>query len=282
MAEQHKLRFKNKKRRFTQIDNELVNNAALSWQAKGLMLYLLSKTDGWEFFESEIVKHATNGKGSVSSIIQELIAVGYLERGERTRNEKGHLGGYVYQISDSLVADYDGKAYIRFSKVGKSKVGKSDTSNTNRSSNTKRSTKTNKEKEREKDLQEIARKEKPSSLLYDQEFVHLQSFYKTYIANPDYTTNKILSELIEEYKQAKFIIEAIKLAQKKEKPPLVYAKGILRNWRSVDGIQTYDQLIARKEKSHEAYTVRTSKDTDKRRVSETNERRLRILQQQSG
>lgn len=282
MIEQNKLRFKNKRRTFTQVDNEIVNNAALSWQAKGLMLYLLSKTDGWEFFESEIVKHATNGKGSVSSIIQELIDVGYLERGERTRNEKGHLGGYIYQISDFLVADYDGKAYIRFSNVGKSKVGKSDTSNTKRSNNTERSSNTNKEKEKEKDLKEIGHKEKPSSFLIDQEFINLQTFYKTYIANPDYTTNRILSELIDDYEEAKFIIEAIKVAQQKEKPPLVYAKGVLRNWRSVDGIQTYDQLIARREKSHEAYSVRTSKDAAKRHVSETNARRLKILQQQSG
>lgn len=57
-------------RSFTQIDNEIVNNEQLSWQAKGLLLYLLSKPDGWVFYETDLVKRATNGRDSVRTIIR--------------------------------------------------------------------------------------------------------------------------------------------------------------------------------------------------------------------
>ena len=58
---------------FTIILNEIVDNEKLSAKAKGIYLYLQSKADGWQFYESEIVKNFTDGKDSVRSGIKELI-----------------------------------------------------------------------------------------------------------------------------------------------------------------------------------------------------------------
>lgn len=117
-----------------------------------MLLYLLSKPDGWKFYEDDLVKRSSNGKTSVRSIIKELLEVGYLIRGERFRDEKGHLKGYSYIVEPYLLDDYDGVSYFTFSKVGKSNLGnpylgKSQRSNTNLSSNTQLTSNTQEEED---------------------------------------------------------------------------------------------------------------------------------------
>ncbi|WP_213667648.1 hypothetical protein [Staphylococcus capitis] len=51
----------------------------LSFKAKGVMTYISSKSDDYVVNITEISKAAKDGKASVRTAIQELLAYGYLE-----------------------------------------------------------------------------------------------------------------------------------------------------------------------------------------------------------
>ena len=75
---------------FTQIDRRCLDDIRLSWKAKGLLSYMLSMADGWVFYETELVKHSTNGISSLRTAVKELIKNGYMVK-NRKRNEKGRF-----------------------------------------------------------------------------------------------------------------------------------------------------------------------------------------------
>ena len=128
---------------FVQVDKDLVNDPEISAKAKGIMLYLLSKPDGWKIYESDVVKHMKDGKASINSGIKELIEAGYIER-EQVRGEGGVFKGYSYTVYESKDDVEKAKAKAdninvstetRFSDYGKTDYGKPDTSNNNLSNN---------------------------------------------------------------------------------------------------------------------------------------------------
>lgn len=86
MARIKKLRQKN----FTIVDNTVIDDTEISWKAKGVFLYLWSKSDEWQFYEVEVAKHAKDGRDSLRSALKELETKGYLRR-TRNRNDKGQV-----------------------------------------------------------------------------------------------------------------------------------------------------------------------------------------------
>lgn len=83
---------------FTLIDNGVLDNEKLSWKAKGLFCYLWRQPDDWEYYESEVVKHSTDGIAALKSGLKELEEAGYLHR-ERAR-EKGQLKGTIWNLTE--------------------------------------------------------------------------------------------------------------------------------------------------------------------------------------
>ena len=65
---------------FTQVLNELLNDERISFKAKGLYAFLMSKPDGWDFETRRISKQSRDGVESVSSGLRELEKFGYLIR----------------------------------------------------------------------------------------------------------------------------------------------------------------------------------------------------------
>ncbi|MFD2868508.1 DnaD domain-containing protein [Kurthia populi] len=283
MSEQQNELQRRKRRSFTQIDNEIVNNEEISWQAKGMMLYLLSKPDGWSFYEKDLTNRATNGKDSVRSIIKELLDYGYLKRGKRLRNDKGNLGGYKYVVEDYLFESYDGKSYIGKSKVGKSYVGKSKVgnpyvgksahSNTKSLSNTKSFSNTennNKTKEQSSLSSEIFK-------FYESEFGPLTPFVSEEI---EYMIKDCNEELA---------LEALKKSVLANKRSIKYASAITRNWKN-ENIKTLADLQANENmKGREQHGINQSSssqknvaDDEQRRIREEVERRSRLLHRETG
>lgn len=86
-------------KRFTTVDNAVLNDTNLSWKAKGLFVYLWSQADEWEFYETEVVKHSTDGIASLKAGLKELETTGYLKR-ERKRNEHGHFKENEWILSE--------------------------------------------------------------------------------------------------------------------------------------------------------------------------------------
>lgn len=84
-------------RRFTSVPNDLVNNPKLSLKEKGIMLYLLSKPDGWRVRIKDIMNHCTDGKDAIYSGLHKLKLAGYIVH-EVIRNEKGQIEAHVYHV----------------------------------------------------------------------------------------------------------------------------------------------------------------------------------------
>lgn len=85
--------------KFTVISNNEVQDKRLSWKARGIFSYLWSMPDNWDFYETEVAKHAPDGRDSLRSGLIELEKYGYLKR-NRVRNN-GQLGGTVWIITDN-------------------------------------------------------------------------------------------------------------------------------------------------------------------------------------
>lgn len=86
--------------KFTVINNNVVRDERLSWKARGIFGYLWSMPDDWNFYETEVVKHAPDGRDSLRSGLEELEKLGYLKR-ERERPNGGRLGNSVWLLTDS-------------------------------------------------------------------------------------------------------------------------------------------------------------------------------------
>lgn len=84
---------------FTIVDNTVIEDTELSWKAKGVFLYLWSKSDDWQFYEVEVTKHAKDGRDSLRGALKELEARGYLKR-TRNRNDKGQVTNSDWILSE--------------------------------------------------------------------------------------------------------------------------------------------------------------------------------------
>lgn len=112
---------KNPENPYVIVDKGFVNNPELSWKAKGILLYLLSKPDNWQVYGQDIVKHSTEGRDAVASGIAELIKHGHIKR-EVKRDEQGRLDGYNYDVYE--VPHRCGKTV-----TGSAEIGLADTTN---------------------------------------------------------------------------------------------------------------------------------------------------------
>lgn len=90
---------------FTVISNDVLNNTALSWKAKGLFAYLWSQSDLWDFYEVEVLKHSTDGRASLRAGLKELEEHGYLKR-YRNRDDKGILRESKWILSEQPMFDF--------------------------------------------------------------------------------------------------------------------------------------------------------------------------------
>lgn len=78
------------KQKYTVIDNAVIEDTKLSWKAKGLFTYLWSRPDNWNFYVSEVAKHAKGSRDQVMTGLEELETAGYLLR-SRKRDKNGRL-----------------------------------------------------------------------------------------------------------------------------------------------------------------------------------------------
>jgi hypothetical protein len=69
----------------------------LSWKAKGIMGYLLTRPDGWKIRFNDLVKRAKDGREAVTSGLKELEKEGYLNYYQE-RTEGGTFGEWIYDV----------------------------------------------------------------------------------------------------------------------------------------------------------------------------------------
>lgn len=68
------------RRRFTQVDRATINDERLSFRARGVLVWLLDKPDGWNCDSRSMAKDAPEGRDAIRAALSELELAGYLER----------------------------------------------------------------------------------------------------------------------------------------------------------------------------------------------------------
>jgi hypothetical protein len=94
-----------KERDFVQIDKFPLQDDRLSWRAKGLLAYMLSMPDDWQFYVNELHKHAKDGKDSTRSALKELESCGYLVIEKNNRGNKGKFATNNYFLHERPLSD---------------------------------------------------------------------------------------------------------------------------------------------------------------------------------
>jgi len=101
---------KNRDNPYVQIRKTVFEDSHLSWKAKGLMGYFLSRPDDWTIRIGDLIKKSTDGEASIRAGMKELEKFGYLE--------------------NRRIVDPDTKRVVRWEKiVYESPMGKPDSEN---------------------------------------------------------------------------------------------------------------------------------------------------------
>ena len=95
---------------FYMLSNTVSGDKRLSWSARGLLIFLLSKPDHWEVSVAALVNETAGSlrgagghtkRDGVKAILAELMEAGYMTRGEKPKhNDDGSFAGYDYIVSD--------------------------------------------------------------------------------------------------------------------------------------------------------------------------------------
>lgn len=212
---------------FITVHKSFIHDDNLSWKAKGILLYLLSRPDDWRIYETELNKHSSDGRDSLRTGIKELEDAGYIHR-TRRRNEKGQLREYEYQVFEQ--PNQIGKTY-----VGKTNIGKSNTTNNNSTNNNNTNNETG-------DTSQIFQ-------LVSKELEMIQSPLKV----------QELEDELNLIKGNKLEITGVAINYcKQNKKGINYLIKVLRNWNN-EGVDTKEKALAKvtpkKKKSNETEDV---------------------------
>lgn len=82
---------------YTVIPNDVLKRPDISWQAKGLLSYLLSLPEDWVVYKEELNMHSSDGRHCTRSAFMELEEKGFILSVD-VRNEKGHFKGRNYIV----------------------------------------------------------------------------------------------------------------------------------------------------------------------------------------
>ena len=95
-----------RRHRFVIVDQSAVEDRRLSWAARGLLAYLLSRPDDWKVLVNDLKKRGNLGRDGVYALLRELRCAGYVHF-ERNRDARGRMRGGTYIVSE-VPAPYPG------------------------------------------------------------------------------------------------------------------------------------------------------------------------------
>lgn len=82
---------------FVQLDKYFLSDDQLTFEAKGILAYVLSKPDTWTIRKTDMIKRSKSGKTRIESAMLELMAAGYLNW-YQIRDNNGTFGEWVYDV----------------------------------------------------------------------------------------------------------------------------------------------------------------------------------------
>lgn len=96
---------KNKDNPYVIINKSFLEDNRLSYKAKGILAYLLSKPDDWKVYIKDIINSGKDGKDSVRSGIMELEKYGYIVKSQ-IRTVDGKFNGYDYDVYEIPIFEH--------------------------------------------------------------------------------------------------------------------------------------------------------------------------------
>lgn len=103
------IRIRKRPNNFVMMDKTFLEDMRLSYKAKGILAYLLSKPDDWKVIVGNLVNNSKDGKASVYAGLKELKECGYYEK-IPVRNEQGtriiRWESTVCEVPLSLLTDF--------------------------------------------------------------------------------------------------------------------------------------------------------------------------------
>lgn len=91
---------KKRKERFSIVDNKVIEDERLSFKARGLLIYMLSKPDDWKFYTEELAKRSNkDGISAIKTALNEIEDAGYLTR------KQGHKKNGQFTSQDWILTD---------------------------------------------------------------------------------------------------------------------------------------------------------------------------------
>lgn len=95
---------KNPDNPFVMIDRRPIENPKMSWKAKGLLAYLLSRPDDWVIRFRDLVNRSPDGAHTVRAAMKELKDAGHVQ--VRAEREGGRVKQWVYVIKELPDVDF--------------------------------------------------------------------------------------------------------------------------------------------------------------------------------
>lgn len=103
------IRVRKRPNNFVMLDKTFLEDDRLSFKAKGILAYLLSKPDNWKVIVGNLVKYSKDGKSAIYAGLKELKECGYYVK-TPIRSEDGRRisrwESTVYEMPDSLLSDF--------------------------------------------------------------------------------------------------------------------------------------------------------------------------------
>lgn len=93
-----------KRESYVVLDKGFLINATLSWQAKGMLAYMLSLPNDWTFSIADLSNRSKNGRDATNTVVKELCTAGYIQK-QQKRAEKGKFSSaelLVFEIPSPL------------------------------------------------------------------------------------------------------------------------------------------------------------------------------------
>ena len=81
---------------YVMIDRRPIDNPKLSFKAKGILTYLMSRPDGWEVSVADLIKRSTDGEASVRAGLKELKEAGHMRYTQSRKS--GRITGWLIEI----------------------------------------------------------------------------------------------------------------------------------------------------------------------------------------
>jgi hypothetical protein len=90
---------------YTRVPNVTVNDGRLDLKSRGLLLYMLSKPDGWHFRERVLAEHVGVSRAQIRTALQTLIDTGYVRRVRFTSDGAPRVETQVFDVAQPVGTD---------------------------------------------------------------------------------------------------------------------------------------------------------------------------------